>query len=56
MEKKKNKSADEYKRRPLYLMLGLVASLSVSLMAFEWKSYDIYEGKDLGNLTDEFED
>ena len=56
MEKKKNKSADEYKRRPLYLMLGLVASLSVSLMAFEWKSYDIYEGKDLGNLTEEFED
>lgn len=40
MELKKNPKADLEKRRGLYLEIGLVATLVIALVAFEWKSYD----------------
>ena len=40
MELKKNPKADLEKRRGLYLEIGLVVTLVVALLAFEWKNYD----------------
>jgi len=38
METKKNNKADLEKRRSFFFRIGLVISLAVALMAFEWKS------------------
>lgn len=38
MEKKKSASADLEKRRPLFFQIGLLTSLSLSFIAFEWTS------------------
>lgn len=43
MELKKSPKADLEKRRTLFLQVGLILSLAVTLAAFEWKSYDKIE-------------
>ena len=39
MEDKKKKSADLTSKRSLFLVTGLVVSLSLTLTAFEWKTF-----------------
>jgi len=56
MEAKKNPKADLNKKTGLFLNIGLVISLLVVIMAFEWKFYDEGALMDLGQVTDEFED
>ena len=56
MEAKKNPKADLNKKTGLFLNIGLVVSLLLVIMAFEWKFYDDGELMDLGQVSDEFED
>lgn len=49
MEPKKSPEADLEKKKGLFMQIGLVVSLAVTLVAFEWKSYDKVE-YDLGQL------
>lgn len=56
MELKKKPEADLQRKSGLFLSIGLVLSLAIVTMAFEWKSYDDRSLMDLGNVDDEFED
>ena len=56
MEAKKNPKADLNKKTTLFLNIGLVVSLALVIMAFEWRFYDDGELMDLGQVSDEFED
>jgi protein TonB len=56
MESKKTPSADLNKKTGLHLSIGLVISLAVITLAFEWKSYDGQSLVDLGTVDDNFED
>ncbi len=56
MEAKKKPEVDLQKKTGLFLSIGLVLSLLVVTMAFEWKSYDDSGLVDLGAVKDEFED
>jgi periplasmic protein TonB len=56
MELKKNPEADLTKKSGLFLNIGLVISLSLCIMAFEWKVYDDGSLVDLGKVSDDFED
>ena len=56
MIEKKNPKADLSKKSGLFLSIGLVISLSLSIMAFEWKFYDEGSLVDLGTVDDNFED
>ncbi len=47
MELKKSKKADLENKRPLFLQVGLVLSLSMALIAFEWSNEDHKETMDL---------
>ena len=38
MEQKKNEKYDLEKKRPLFFGIGMIVSLSLTLVAFEWKS------------------
>ena len=38
MELKKNKKYDLEHKRPLFFGIGMIISLSLTLVAFEWKS------------------
>ena len=38
MELKKNKKYDLEQKRPMFFGIGMVISLSLTLLAFEWKS------------------
>jgi len=40
METKKTEKADLEKKRGLFLQIGLVVSMALVLLAFEWRSYD----------------
>ncbi|MEG2666349.1 MAG: energy transducer TonB, partial [Bacteroidales bacterium] len=40
MEIKKSAKADLEKKKSLYMQIGLVFTLAVLLLAFDWKSYD----------------
>ena len=40
MEPKKNPKADLEKKRNVFFQIGLIVSLGIVLLAFEWKSYD----------------
>lgn len=55
MNKKKNLQIDIYRKRFLYFNLGLVFSVSLILMALEWKSYPSVEPIDLTKETSTFE-
>lgn len=56
MEEKKKPEADLTKKSGLFLSIGLVISLSLVIMAFEWKFYDDGSLVDLGKVDDNFED
>lgn len=56
MEAKKTPSADLSRFSGMFLNLGLVVAVGVTLVAFEWKSYDEGALKDLGQVTDNFEE
>lgn len=56
MESKKTPKADLNRKTGLHLSIGLVISLAVVTLAFEWKSYDEQSLVDLGVVEDDFED
>jgi len=56
MENKKKVDADLTGKRNLFMVIGLAVSLSMTLVAFEWKSYGEGDLMDLGTLNDDFED
>lgn len=55
MELKKKPEADIKRRQGLYFSIGLVVSLSIVALAFEWKTYDEQNLVDLGKVNDNFE-
>lgn len=56
MEAKKTPKADLQKKSGMFLNLGLAISVGLVLFAFEYKTYDDGELKDLGTVSDEFEE
>jgi protein TonB len=56
MEAKKTPKADLNKSVGMFTNLGLAVAVGLSLAAFEWKSYDDSNLKDLGNVDDNFEE
>jgi protein TonB len=56
MEAKKNPEVDLSKKTGLFLNIGLVLSLALTIMAFEWKFYDEGDLVDLGQVNDQFEE
>lgn len=56
MEEKKTPKADLNRKTGLHLSIGLVISLAVVTLAFEWKSYDDTGLVDLGTVENDFED
>lgn len=56
MEAKKTPQADITKKTSLFLAIGLVVSLGLTLAAFEWKKYEKGEIMDLGMVADDFEE
>ena len=49
METKKNPKANLETKRGMFIQIGLVVAISVSLVAFEWKSYE-KSASDLGSM------
>lgn len=56
MEKKKTTKADLSRKSALFMMIGLVTSLTITITAFEWKSHDVGDLMNLGTLQDDFPD
>ena len=56
MEAKKTPQADLTKKSTMFLNLGLLVSVGLVLLAFEWKSYDDRNLMDLGQVADDFEE
>lgn len=56
MEAKKTPKADLVRSSGMFLNLGLAISVGLVLFAFEYKSYDDGALKDLGQISDEFEE
>lgn len=56
MENKKTHHADIKSKSVLISMLGLVISLSITLVAFEWKSYGPGDMMDLGVAVEDFDE
>lgn len=56
MEAKKTPSADLANKSGMFLNLGLAIAVGATLAAFEWKSFDDGSLKDLGQVTDNFEE
>lgn len=56
MEAKKTPEADLTKRTGMFMNFGLAVSVGLVLFAFEYKSYDRGDLKDLGQVSDNFED
>ena len=56
MIEKKTPQADLRKKSGLFLNIGLVTSLLLVILAFEWKFYDDGNLADLGNVNDDFEE
>lgn len=56
MELKKNPKADLAGKSGLFMNIGLTVSLLLTLVAFEWRSYDRGDLLDLGQVEDDFED
>jgi len=55
MEIKKNPKANLETKRGMFVQIGLVIAISVSLLAFEWKSYE-KSAADLGTMELSLED
>jgi len=56
MELKKTAKADLSQKSGIFFSLGLVISLSLTVLCFEWKSYDDSGIAMLGQISDDFED
>jgi protein TonB len=56
MDEKKNPNADLTRKIGLHLNVGLVISLALVIMAFEWKFYDSGSLVDLGNVPEDFDE
>lgn len=56
MEVKKMPVVDITRKSKMFMMIGLIVSLGLTLVAFEWKSYDLGELMDLGSADDDFEE
>lgn len=56
MELKKNPKADLTQKSSLFMNIGLTVSLLLTIVAFEWKTYDDGDLMDLGQIDDDFED
>ncbi|UCS93206.1 energy transducer TonB [Echinicola marina] len=56
MEAKKTPKADLTKKSGMFLNLGLLISVGLTLFAFEYKSYESGELMDLGTVEDDFEE
>lgn len=56
MEAKKTPKADVNKKSTMFIMLGLIISLGLTLVAFELKQYEEGELMDLGMADDDFEE
>lgn len=56
MDEKKNPNADLTRKIGLHLNVGLVISLALVIMAFEWKFYGDGPLVDLGTVPDEFDE
>ncbi len=56
MEVKKTPGADVTRKSGMFLNLGLAVAVGATLVAFEWKSFDTGPLKDLGQVTDNFEE
>ncbi len=56
MELKKNPDADLTRKRNLFFAIGLVTSMLLVIVAFEWKSYETVEQVELTVMRDEFEE
>jgi len=56
MELKKNPKYDLTKQSGMLLNLGLTVSLLITIVAFEWRTYDDSGLVDLGQVEDDFED
>ncbi|KYG78758.1 energy transducer TonB [Roseivirga echinicomitans] len=56
METKKTPSADLNKKSTLFLAIGLLISLSLTFIAFEWRVYEKGELMDLGMAMTDFDD
>jgi len=56
MEAKKTPQADVNRKSTMFIMVGLIVSLGITLMAFEYKKYDQGELMDLGMADDDFEE
>ena len=55
MEIKKNPKANLETKRGMFIQIGLIVAISVSLVAFEWKSYE-KSASDLGTMELALED
>lgn len=56
MELKKNPNADLTRKTNLFFAIGLVVSLMLIIVAFEWKTYDEVEVVNMGVVDDDFEE
>ncbi len=56
MESKKHAKVDVDKKSALFMTIGLVISLSLTITAFEWKNSEVGDLMDLGILQDDFPD
>ena len=56
MIEKKTPEADLGRKSGLFLNIGLVTSLLLVILAFEWKFYDDGNLADLGQVSDDFEE
>ena len=55
--KKRARTIQSNLLRPLFLSVGLVISLGISILSFQWKTYDSDEVMDLGTIApDKFEE
>ena len=56
MEAKKTPQADINKKQSMFVMIGLIVSLGITLMAFNWKQYEEGQLMDLGMANEDFEE
>lgn len=56
MEPKKTETADLTKKSSLFFSIGLVLTMTIIVMAFEYKTYDDTDVKDLGKQTNNMEE
>lgn len=56
MEVKKNPKADLTRKTNLFFAIGLVVSLLLVIVAFEWKTYEEVSQVDFGMVSDDFEE